>query len=292
MFIDIHGHTYKYPYPDVNGRFLFSNPAQLTEIYNDLGIEKAVLLPLVGPEVYLPQSNDEILEIYEEYKGIFIPFCNFDPRALTNSPDAPFGYILSYYKEKGCRGVGEFIPNLPWFHPLIQNFLKHVEKVKFLLIFEMAGSIGGDYRVYDEPGFFQFEDCLKNFPDLIFIGYGTVFWSEISVLKIPSDRITYPSYPVEKEGRVSQLCRKYPNLYGDLSAKSGFNAISRDPEYGVKFLNEFQDKLFFGTDICYPNTPVPLVDLLMKWKREKKISEKVFNKIAKENLIKLLNLEE
>lgn len=101
-------------------------------------------------------------------------------------------------------------------------------------------------------------------------GHGTVFWSEIGILKTPADRMKYPSYPVEKEGIIPQLFRRYPNLYGDLSAKSGFNAISRDPEYGIKFLNEFQDRLFFGTDICYPDTPVPLIDLLIKWKKENK----------------------
>ncbi len=40
-----------------------------------------------------------------------------------------------------------------------------------------------------------------------------------------------------------ELLRKYPNLYADLSALSGANAILRDPEYGVKFLDEFQDRL-------------------------------------------------
>jgi predicted TIM-barrel fold metal-dependent hydrolase len=85
--------------------------------------------------------------------------------------------------------------------------------------------------------------------------------------------------------------RKYKNLYGDLSAGSGYNALKRDINYAVDFLNEFQDRLLFGTDICAPTTPTPLVDLLLKLKEEGKISETVFNKIARENAIKLLKLE-
>ena len=32
-----------------------------------------------------------------------------------------------------------------------------------------------------------------------------------------------------------ELLRKYPNLYGDLSAGSGYNAITRDPAFGDAF---------------------------------------------------------
>jgi hypothetical protein len=48
---------------------------------------------------------------------------------------------------------------------------------------------------------------------------------------------------------------------------------------------------YFLEQICAPTTPTPLVDLLLKLKEEGKISETVFNKIARENAIKLLKLE-
>ena len=31
---------------------------------------------------------------------------------------------------------------------------------------------------------------------------------------------------------------------------SGENAVMRDPAFGYRFLEEFQDKLFFGVDYC------------------------------------------
>jgi hypothetical protein len=40
----------------------------------------------------------------------------------------------------------------------------------------------------------------------------------------------------------------YPNLFGDLSANSGNNALSRDPSFTADFLQRHQDKLFFGSD--------------------------------------------
>jgi len=89
---------------------------------------------------------------------------------------------------------------------------------------------------------------------------------------------------------VPKLFRRYPNLYGDLSDYTAYNAIARDPEYGPKFLTEFQDRLFFGTDMCFPDMPVPLIDLLKRWRNEGKIGETVFYKIARGNAEKLLGL--
>ena len=59
---------------------------------------------------------------------------------------------------------------------------------------------------------------------------------------------------------------------------------------GPKFLTEFQDRLLFGTDICFFDMPFPMVDLLLEWRDTNKISEEAFNKVARENAVKLLGL--
>ena len=287
MFIDIHAHAYRKSLPP-NTCWQFSTPEQLIKRHDELGIEKAVLLPLVSPEVYLPQSNEDILEMVEEYKDRFIPFCNIDPRALTNSADAPLGELLRFYRDRGCKGIGEVMPNLPFLHPLVQNLFKHVEDVGFPLIFDISTRIGGRYGLYDDMGLPQLEKCLQAFPKLIILGHGPPFWAEIGQLEREEDRAGYPKYPVKEEGVVPRLLRRYENLYGDLSAGSGYNALARDPDYAVQFLNEFQDKLLFGTDICAPDQKAPLAGFLIRLKDEKKISKEVFNKIARGNAITLL----
>ncbi|MCM8786210.1 MAG: amidohydrolase family protein, partial [Candidatus Omnitrophica bacterium] len=93
-------------------------------------------------------------------------------------------------------------------------------------------------------------------------------------------------------GVVPKLMRKYSNLYGDLSAGSGYNALARDLNYAVEFLNEFQDILLFGTDICRPDQEIPIVDFLLNLVEKGKISKRVFDKIMRENAIKLLNLKQ
>ena len=104
MFIDIHAHAYRKPIPFV---VQFCTAEQVIERYDQAGIERGVLLPIVSPEIYLPQANEDILEMAEQHPDRFIPWCNIDPRALTNAVDAPLDRLLRYYRDKGCKGVGE-----------------------------------------------------------------------------------------------------------------------------------------------------------------------------------------
>jgi len=289
MFIDIHAHTHRIPGPPRYGKQAYATPQQLLERYESINVESAVLLPTANPEcAYETQSNMEILEICKAYTGRFIPFCNVDPRAMTNSADAPLNELLNFYKEQGCKGIGEVCINLPFLDTLVQNLFKHAQAAGLPLTFHMAPRIGGAYGLYDDPGLPQLERSLQLWPGLKFLAHSQAFWAEMAPLETPADRYGYPSYPVKEEGVVPKLMRRYENLLGDLSAGSGCNALARDLNYAVDFINEFQDRLFFGTDICVPDTPTPLVNLLLKLRNEGKISVEVFDKIAKENARKLL----
>ena len=291
MFIDIHAHAYRRPEPMLDDEAWFSKPEQVIARYDQIGIEKGVLLPLVSPEVYIPQSNEDVAEFAERFPGRFIPFCNIDPRAMSNSRDAPLGDLLRYYRDRGFRGIGEVMPNLPFLDPLVQNLFRHVEDVGFPLIFDISDRIGGTYGLYDDPGLGQLERCLQRFARLQILGHGPAFWSEIAQLEDVSQRAGYPSHPVREEGRVPELLRKYDNLWGDLSAGSGYNALARDPEYAVSFLNEFQDRLLFGTDICAPDSKLPLAAFLQNLKNNGKLSPTAFEKIARTNAIRVIGLK-
>jgi hypothetical protein len=292
MFIDIHVHVCRIPGPPSGGRQAFATADQLIARYDAIGVEQAVLLPLISPEFYLPQTNEDILEIAANYPGRFIPFCNIPPQAVSNSPDAPLVEWLRYYKEKGCKGIGEVTANLPFTHPLVWNLFKHVQEVGFPLTFHIGPIMGRCYGLQDEPGLPGLELSLMHFPKLNFLGHSQPFWAEIGKLETPADRWGYPKYPVREEGVLPKLMRRYGNLYGDLSAGSGHNSLARDPVYALEFLNEFQDRLLFGTDICAPDTQTPLVNLLLRLREEGKISETVFQKVARENAVKLLGLED
>ena len=285
-------HTRSIPGPLRDGKPDYSTPEHLIERYDAVGVEAAVLLPGVSPEGSVaPQSNEEILQVCERFPARFILFCNIDPRAVSNSPDAPLDYILQHYKERGCKGVGEVTANLPFDHPMVENLFKHCQALGLPLTFHIGPAIGGCYGLYDDPGLPLLEQALRKFPALAFLGHSQPFWSEIAVLKNPQSRGGYPDGPVSEEGAVPRLMRQYPNLHGDLSAGSGYNALNRDPDYAARFIDEFQDRLYFGTDICAPDTPTPLVGFLLKMRSDGRISETAFHKIARENAARLLGMK-
>jgi hypothetical protein len=89
--------------------------------------------------------------------------------------------------------------------------------------------------------------------------------------------------------------RKYPNLHGDLSAGSGCNALMRDREYAAKFMTEFQDQLYFGTDICSTRNfdfARNYISFLLEMRDNGEITAEVFEKIARGNARKLFGIKD
>lgn len=300
MYIDIHSHAYWKPLPFVTK---FFTPEELIKAQDKNGIEKGVLLPVVNCEIYLPQTNEDILDMCEKYPDRFIPFCNVDPRAMTNSPDAPLEKILQYYKDRGCKGVGEIMPNMEVFDPKVQNLFRAAELVGLPVIYDGSDVKDGDFGLYDDPGLPQLEHTLQRFPKLTILGHGPVFWAEIARLETIAERGfvfafkkeeqvgQYNTGPIKEEGVMPKLLRKYPNLHLDLSDGTAYNALTRDPEYGPAFLMEFQDRAYFGTDFCNTDfADIALAKTLKEWRDDGRISKEAFEKIERENAIKLLNL--
>jgi predicted TIM-barrel fold metal-dependent hydrolase len=58
----------------------------------------------------------------------------------------------------------------------------------------------------------------------------------------------YPKTPYKAGGVTDQYLRDYENFYCDMSAGSGLNAMTRDPEHARAFLLIHQDKLLYGSD--------------------------------------------
>lgn len=291
-WIDIHVHTNARRGPLRPDGQTYATPEELIAMFDERGIARAVILPGASPEwATHPQSVDECLAVVERYPDRFIPFCNADPRMLTNSPRANFTPMLEHWKSLGCKGVGELCANLPFTDPRVQNLFAHCEGNQMPVTFHVATQIGGTYGLYDDLGLPQLEICLERFPHLVFLGHSQAFWSEIGGDVTEQTRGGYPKGQVTDGGRVVELMREHPNLCGDLSAGSGCNAVSRDPEFGYRFLEEFQDGLFFGTDICAPTNDTPLVGFLRDALDAGHISPQAFDKITRRNATRLLALD-
>ena len=286
MLIDMHTHTNSTATVTRPNGTTFCTPEQLIAKLDEEGIDKAVLLPLVSPEYRCRLvTPEEVLDVAARYPDRFIPFCNLDPRMVGNTSDADLMPLLEYYRGAGCKGVGEITANMPFDDPMVWNMLGQCAKAGMPVLFHVGPKLGGCYGLIDDLGLPRLERTLAQFPDLILIGHSQPFWSHISADVTEETRNGYPKGKVTP-GRVVELMRKYPNLYGDMSAGSGHNAVSRDPEFGYAFMEEFRDRLFFGTDICAPGQDTPLVGFL----REALISSEAREKISWRNANHVLGL--
>ena len=285
MLIDVHTHL---------GRWGFRKEPDMTEDellqrMDELGIDKAVILPLgMTPECFmLPFDTDDVLAVHHRHPDRIIPFCNLDPRS-GHSPEADFTWVLEEWREAGCKGLGELTANLPFDDPMCLNLYRQCGRVGFPVLFHLAVQVAyGLYGVADEMGMPRLEKTLRECPETIFIGHAMAFWAEIASNVDEETRGGYPSGPVAGPGRTPQLLKQCPNLYGDLSAGSGFNAISRDPEFGYRFLDDCHDKLLFGTDICHVSQEVEIVPWLNDAVASGKISKACYEKMSHLNAEKL-----
>ena len=290
--IDMHVHTRaKKGITYIGSNTTYATPEEIISMYDRLGVEKGVIMPSPSPESSVcPQSAEDVIDIIEKYPNRFYWFCNIAPRPGKNSPDTDFSYFLNYYKKKGAKGIGEVTANLYFDDPLVLNLFKHVEKCKMPLTFHMAHKKNDCYGLIDDLGLPRLEKALSMFPKLKFLAHSQTYWAEITS---DVNDITRKGYPTGKihPGRGVELMRKYPNLYGDMSAGSGFNAITREPEFGYSFLEEFNERLLYGTDICSPeNDRLPFFGFSF-WLDEAcangKISKTTYENICRNNALRL-----
>jgi predicted TIM-barrel fold metal-dependent hydrolase len=91
-----------------------------------------------------------------------------------------------------------------------------------------------------------FESVLKAYPRTTFIGHADAFWANVSADY--HNEAAYPAGPIKPGGVTDRWLGDYSNLFGDMSAVSGNNAMARDPAFTADFLKRHQQKLLFGSD--------------------------------------------
>jgi predicted TIM-barrel fold metal-dependent hydrolase len=96
-------------------------------------------------------------------------------------------------------------------------------------------------------GFERFHKMLEKYWQVPFIGHAQTWWANID--KGHADQtVLYPKGAITPGGLTDRYLSDYANIYGDLSAGSGLNALQRDEEFTRDFLTRHQDKLLYGSD--------------------------------------------
>lgn len=251
--IDIHAHVTVYPnlvpkLQSTGQRFL--SEQELLAFYDRLNIEKGILLPLISPEgQWFQMTNENCIMASKENPDRFLWFCSVDPRSGANSPEADLSYIIEHYKRLGAKGVGELTANIAVDDPRMDNLFFHCDRCRMPVLIHISPAVGCGYGIVDDLGLPRLEKMLMKYPELPIIGHSQPFWAEMSDDVTEKLRNDYPKGKVH-EGRLPKLMRECRNLYCDLSAGSGANALMRDRDYAARFLEEFADRVLYGCDFC------------------------------------------
>lgn len=232
-------------------------------------------------------GNHEVMTISRKHPELFSWMCNVD----YQNAETVFERI-ALYKQQGAVGVGEIIFNEYIDSPFVESVFEAAEKLELPILFHMSPEPNYNYGIIDKPGMPLLESALAKFPNLKIIGHSQPFWHEISGDADPSrdERNSWGSGPVTPGGRLPELLRKYPNLYGDLSANSGGSAIMRDEAFGLEFLETFQDKLLFGSDMCNADMEFPLGKWMDEKYAEGKITATAYEKICYGNAQRIFGI--
>ena len=240
-------------------------------------IQQAYVLPLISPESWFyPITPQWILEQTKPYRDRLFPFCAVDPRSVNLGGYKGFLDILQRYRDAGCRGMGEHKWGGAIDDPKNIELLRACGEVGFPVLFHMD-----NIRNTDAPGLPGLEKVLQAVPKVNMIGHAQGWWASISGDASEKDMGGYPRRPVTEGGAMDRLMEKYPNIYADLSAGSGANAIQRDLEFGREFLIRRADRIMFGTDYLATGQEVPQFDLMAKLELPADVQERVFRANAR-----------
>lgn len=268
--IDIHQHTHYW------GR---SNE-DLLRHQRALGATKTVLLP-AGSKFGLEADcygNDSVLALARAHPKEFVFFAN----EVADLPEAR--QVIEKYLKAGAIGIGE------------QKFFVDCDSKHIELIASLASDYGVPVLLHFQhgkynKGFERFHKVLEKFPRVTFIGHAQTWWGNID--RAHDQTVLYPKGKLTPGGLTDRWLGDYPNLYGDLSAGSGLNALLRDEEFTREFFRRHQDKLMYGSDCQDADTKVKECSGIKCLETVRRLSpgKKIERKILYENARRVLKIK-
>ena len=223
--IDIHQHT----------NYAFRSDDELIAHQRKMGVTKTVLLP-AGSKYGLAANcggNDTVVAVAHSLPKEYVYFAN-------ELPDLPeTRQVLEKFLKSGAIGIGE------------QKFPVECDSKAMDLVADIAREfrvpvlMHFQFKAYNF-GIENFHKLLDRHPHVNFIGHAQTWWGNID--KNHDQSVMYPKGKVTPGGITDRLLSDYHNIYGDLSAGSGLNALQRDEDHAREFLKRHQDRLLFGSD--------------------------------------------
>lgn len=236
--IDIHQHT----------NYRERTNATLIAHQKAMGVTHTILLP-AGSSVQRPSTNngkynglggvgaggnESVMELAKQLDKAF----SFGANEVTDLPEAR--QEIEKYLKLGGVLIGE------------QKFSVQCDSRESQILYGLAAEyqvpilLHFQHNTYN-LGFEHFHTMLAKFPKTNFIGHAQTWWANID--KNHTDQtVLYPKGRVTAGGLTDRYLADYANMFADMSAGSGLNALTRDEEHARGFLDRHQDKILYGSD--------------------------------------------
>lgn len=178
-------------------------------------------------------GNEDVMRVAQEHPDMFL----FGANEVTDLPNAR-AEIEKYLKLGACI-IAE------------QKFAVQCDSAESQKLYELAAEynvpilLHFQFQTYN-LGYERFHTMLARFPKTNFIGHAQAFWGNID--KNHDQSQNYPKGKVTAGGLTDRYLADYPNMFADMSAGSGLNALQRDEEHTRGFLQRHQDKILYGSD--------------------------------------------
>ena len=234
--IDIHQHT------NYSGR----THEQMLLHQRAMGITHTVLLPAGTPMDTPATHNGKSNGLAAKTGGnaSCMEFAQAHPKEFffgANEVTDQAGAVaeIEKYLKLGAVIIGE------------QKFAVECDSAESQKLYELAAA-------YDVPillhfqhltynlGYDRFHTILAKHPKTKFIGHAQTFWANID--KDHDWKNLYPKGKLTPGGLTDRYLADYPNMFADMSAGSGLNALLRDEDHTRAFLQRHQDKILYGSD--------------------------------------------
>jgi predicted TIM-barrel fold metal-dependent hydrolase len=197
------------------------------------GVTNAVLLTRAADE-------DKAKEEMARHPGVFVRSVGTDPA------QAGAGEIIRKAIQDGAVSVGELKYHLALDSPEMRRVYEVCADMQVPVMMHIQNFPHFAGELPYNTGYPRFDKILHAYPKTNFIGHADLFWAHISA-DVPTDR-GYPSGPIKPGGLTDKFLSDFPNLYADMSANSGNNALSRDTDFSRDFIVRHRSKLIFGSD--------------------------------------------
>jgi uncharacterized protein len=197
----------------------------------------------VSNALVLARQNtiEQVKELGAKYPSRILGFA-----ASTDVTKEDAAKLLTQAVKDGAHGFGEIKFHVASDSPEMRRMYALAAELKVPIMIHFQEVPHTPTEGVFNTGFKQFEAMLKAFPKTTFVGHADAFWANVSADY--NNEVAYPSGPIKRGGVTDKLLSDYGNLFGDLSANSGNNALSRDADFTKDFLARHQDKLMFGSD--------------------------------------------